>query len=205
MRSVSDSAVAVDEKAKDKTDKDETGSERRKRDLRRFLVPGLIAGLVLALCLAVTFFVLWLQTADPQSDDVRDLLAAEKPDVEQRAIEVTNLLLTYDSTNLDEVTEKMLAISTGNFKQQYEELIQVQGLGAALDQAKASSRGQILTGPDVSFTGPAEATAILNVTQTTQNKENPTGQTVKYVIRITLVETSDGGWKADSVDLLEAG
>jgi hypothetical protein len=198
---VSDSAIAVDEKTKD----EDARAERRKRDLRRFLVPGLIAGLVLALCLAATFFVLWLQTADPQAEDVRDYLAAEKPDVEQRAIEVTNLLLTYDSTNLDKVTDKMLAISTGNFKQQYEDLIRVQGLGDALNQAKASSRGQILTGPDVSFTGPAESVAILNVTQTTQNKENPAGQTVNYVIRITLVDTADGGWKADSVDLLEAG
>jgi hypothetical protein len=198
---VTDSAIAVDEKAKDQN----ATTERRKRDLRRWLVPGLIAGLVLALCLAATFFVLWLQTADPQAEDVKDFLATEKPDVEQRAIEVTNLLLTYDSTNLEEVTDKMLAISTGNFKQQYEDLIRVQGLGDALDEAKASSRGQILTGPDVSFTGPAEATAILNVTQTTQNKENPTGQTVNYVIRITLIDTADGGWKADSVDLLEAG
>jgi hypothetical protein len=199
---VTDSAIAVEEKAKGKG---EAKAERRKRDLKRFLVPGLIAGLVLALCFAATFFVLWLQTADPQPEDVSDFLAAEKPDVEQRAIEVTNLLLTYDSTNLDQVTEKMLALSTGNFKQQYEDLIRVQGLGDALDQAKASSRGQILTGPDVSFTGPAEATTILNVTQTTQNKENPSGQTVNYVIRITFVDTADGGWKADSVDLLEAG
>jgi hypothetical protein len=198
---VTDSAVAVDEKAKEQ----DARTERRKRDLRRFLVPGLIAGLVLALCLAATFFVLWLQTADPQAEDVKDFLAIEKPDVEQRAIDVTNLLLTYDSTNLEEVTDKMLAISTGNFKQQYEDLIRVQGLGEALNEAKASSRGQILTGPDVSFTGPGEATAILNVTQTTQNKENPTGQTVNYVIRITLIDTADGGWKADSVDLLEAG
>jgi hypothetical protein len=195
---VTDTAVAVDEKAKDKV-------EHEKRDLGRFLVPALIAGLVLALAIAVTFFVLWLQTADPQPEDVSDFIAAEKPAVEQRAIDVTNLLLTYDSTNLEEVTEKMLAISTGNFKQQYEDLIKVQGLGPALEHAKASSRGQILTGPDVTFSGPAEAVAILNVTQTTQNKENPTGQTVSYVIRITFVDTADGGWKADSVDLLEAG
>jgi hypothetical protein len=195
---VTDTAVAVDEKAKDKV-------EHEKRDLGRFLFPALIAGLVLALAIAVTFFVLWLQTADPQPEDVSDFIAAEKPAVEQRAIDVTNLLLTYDSTNLEEVTEKMLAISTGNFKQQYEDLIKVQGLGPALEHAKASSRGQILTGPDVTFSGPAEAVAILNVTQTTQNKENPTGQTVSYVIRITFVDTADGGWKADSVDLLEAG
>jgi hypothetical protein len=200
MQTVSDSAVVVDEKT-DKKPEEKT----ERRELKRFLVPGLIAGLVLALCLAGTFFFLWLQTADPQPDDVREFLAAETPSVEERAIQVTNLLLTYDSTNLDEVTDKMLAISTGNFKQQYEDLIEVQGLGEALGEAKASSRGQILQGPDVAFSGPSEAVAILNVTQTTQNKENPAGTTVNYVIRITLVDTSDGGWKADSVDLLEAG
>jgi hypothetical protein len=199
MQIVSDSAVAVDEK----TEKPE--EKARKRDLKRFLVPGLIAGLVVAICLAGTFFFLWLQTADPQPEDVSEFISAETPSVEERAIQVTNLLLTYDSTNLEEVTERMLALSTGNFKQQYEDLIRVQGLGAALGEAKASSRGQILQGPDVTFSGPSEATAILNVTQTTQNEENPTGTTVNYVIRITLVDTADGGWKADSVDLLEAG
>jgi hypothetical protein len=202
MPTVTDSAVAVDEKTRDK---DDAKSERHKRGLKRFLVPALIGGLVLALCIAVTFFVLWLQSADPRPEDVSDFIAAETPAVEQRAIDVTNLLLTYDSTNLDEVTEEMLSLSTGNFKQQYEDLIEVQGLGPALEKAKASSRGQILSGPDVTFSGPSEATAILNVTQTTQNKENPGGQTVNYVIRITLIDTEDGGWKADSVDLLEAG
>lgn len=202
---MSESAVVVDDKKADEKDKKKDKAERERRDLRRFVVPGLIAGLVVALAVALTFFVLWLGTADPRPEDVTDFISVETPQVEDRAIEVTNLLLTYDSTNLDQVTEKMLAISTGNFNQQYEDLIRVQGLGEALDQAQASSRGQILQGPEVSFTGPSEAVAILNVTQTTQNKENPSGQTVSYVIRITLVDTSDGGWKADSVDLLEAG
>ena len=200
MQSVSDSVATIDEKTEEKPE-----AKAKKREPKRFLVPGLIAGLVLSLCLGGTFFVLWLQTADPKPEDVREFIANETGAVEERAIAVTNLLLTYDSTNLEQVTEKMLAISTGNFAQQYEDLIRVQGLGEALDKAKASSRGQILQGPDVAFTGPAEAVAILNVTQTTQNKDNPSGTTVNYVIRITLVDTSDGGWKADAIDLLEAG
>jgi hypothetical protein len=198
------SKSALEDKETDEKS-EEQEEQRDKRNLKRFLVPALVAGIVLALCMAVTFFVLWLQTADPRPEDVRDFISAETTEVEDRAIQVTNLLLTYDSTNLDVVTKKMLAISTGNFKDQYEDLIEVQGLGPALEEARASSRGQILQGPDVAFSGPDQAVAILNVTQTTQNKENPGGQTVNYVIRITLVDTADGGWKADSVDLLEAG
>jgi hypothetical protein len=39
-------------------------------------------------------------------------------------------------------------------------------------------------------------------TQTTQSSENPTGQTIVYNLRVTLIDTSDGGWKVDGVEIL---
>lgn len=169
---------------------------------RRFLIPSLIGGVVVALSLAVTFFVLWLQTADPSADDVNQFLNSQQEAVEERSTEVAKLLFTYDSTTLDEVAERVLGLSTGNFRVEYEQLILERGLGQALENAKASSRGIILEGPDVSFIGASEAQVLFNIRQTVQNKDNPQGLSVVYVARLTLVNTEGGGWKADRIDLL---
>jgi hypothetical protein len=75
-------------------------------------------------------------------------------------------------------------------------------LGEAIERVSASSRGQILNGPEISFRSGSEALVIARVTQTTQNDENPEGNTFNYVIEITLIDTTDGGWKADRVELL---
>ena len=172
------------------------------RGSRRWVVPTLIAGLVIALSLAVTFFVLWLQTADPSAQDVEQFLSSHEAAVEERATEVAKLLFTYDSTNLDSVSEQILQLSTGNFAVEYERLIVQRGLGDALEEARASSRGIILEGPEVSFIGASEAQVIFNIRQTVQNKDNPAGVSVVYVTRLTLVNTEGGGWKADRIDLL---
>lgn len=169
---------------------------------RRVLVPALIAGLVLALALAVTFFVLWLQTADPSPRDVDEFLNSNEQAVAERSTEVAKLLFTYDSTNLDEVTERVLGLSTGNFAVEYERLIVERGLGDALETAKASSRGIIIEGPDVSFISGSEAQVLFNIRQTVQNKDNVSGVSFVYVTRLTLVNTEGGGWKADRIDLL---
>ena len=169
---------------------------------RRFLVPALIAGIVVALAVAVTFFVLWLQTADPSADDVNQFLNSQQEPVAERSTEVVKLLFTYDSTNFDEVAERVLGLSTGNFRVDYEQLIVERGLGSALKNAKASSRGIILEGPDVTFIGASEAQAIFHIRQTVQNKDNPEGLSIVYVARLTLVNTEGEGWKADRIDLL---
>jgi hypothetical protein len=124
----------------------------------------------------------------------------QRPVAERRAIEVINLLMNYDSTNIDEVADRMLQISTGNFRQDYEETFSA-GLGKAIEKVSASSRGQILNGPEISFRSGSEALAIARVTQMTQNDENPEA-TRSNVIEITLIDTTDGGWKADRVELL---
>lgn len=189
---MNDTALAVEA--------DENLDEERRP--RRLLVPLLIAGLVLMLALATTFFVLWLATADPSATDVDDYLSSHKADVEERSSEVAKLLFTYDSTTLDEVSERILGLATGNFAVEYEKLIFQRGLKDALETAKASSRGVILEGPDVSFIGANEAQVLFNIRQTVQNKDTPEGTSVVYVTRLTLVNTEGGGWKADRIELL---
>lgn len=169
---------------------------------RRLAVPLLIGGLVLALALATTFFVLWLQTADPSSSDVNDYLSSHRAAVEERSTEVAKLLFTYDSTTLDEVADRILGLSTGNFAVEYRRLIFQRGLKDALENAKASSRGVILEGPDVSFVGADEAQVLFNIRQTVQNKDTPAGTSVVYVTRLILINTEGEGWKADRIELL---
>ena len=165
-------------------------------------VPALVAGLIVSLAVAVVFGTLYL-TSDVTGAEVGGLLAEQTPAVEDQAARVANLLMNYDSTNLDEVSDQMLSIATGNFRDQYEEILTSgEGLGPALEESSASSRGQITSGPDVYFKSGSEAVAFLETTQFAQSNSNPGGSTYIYVMKITLIETSDEGWKADGVEVL---
>lgn len=169
---------------------------------RRWTTPLLAALLVFSLAAATVFGFLYLGS-DVTSDDVGAVLSEETPEVEEVAQRVANLLLNYDSTNLEEVSSQMLGVATGNFREQYEEVLSSgAGLGAALEEASASSRGSILKGPDVYFRSGSEAIALMNVTQTAQSNSNPGGSTIDYVLKITLIDTQDGGWKADRVEVI---
>lgn len=177
----------------------ESSAEPRPR--RKLLVPLLVAGLVVALSLTGVFAFLWLQGVDTSPEEVADFLSKEAPAVADTATEVATLLINYDSTNLEQRQQEILPLSVGRFRQQYEDLVS-QGLGAALEETSASSRGQILQGPDISFASPSEAVAILETTQTTQSNENPTGRTFRYVMRLTLIDTPEGGWKVNLFEVL---
>jgi hypothetical protein len=176
-------------------------ADHEARDLRRFLVPALIAGLVVALVLTGTFVFLWLQSVDTSPEEVGDYISDEAPVVADVALEVATLLSNYDAANIEERREQIIDLSVGRFRQQYEDLLS-QGLGAALEETAASSRGQILNGPDISFVSGSEATAIIETTQTVQSNDNPTGRTYRYVMQLTLIDTPDGGWKVNEFLIL---
>ena len=173
----------------------------RKRDLRRFLVPGLIAALVLSIATAATFGFLLVRESEVEPEEVGSFMAESKPQVESRVTEVVNLLTNYDATNIDQVVSRMLEITTGSFRKDYGDTFE-QGFAEAIKQASTSARGQILTGPDVSFRSPDEAVAVLRVQQTIQNNRIPEGRSYVDVMQITLINTADGGWKADRVEIL---
>lgn len=172
------------------------------RGRKRWLIPALAAVAVIGTATAITFGFLYLRD-DVAPEEVGGYLATQTPLVEERAEQVADLLVNYDSTTLEEVSDRMLEISTGNFREQYQAALGTgPGLSAALEEASASSRGSILEGPDVSFVSPSEAVAIMRLTQTAQSNSNPGGQSFVYVLKITLIDTTDGGWKADLVEVL---
>ena len=168
---------------------------------RRFLVPALIAGLVVSLALAGTFVFLWLQSVDTSTQEVSTFLSEEAPAVADTATEVATLLINYDSTNIEERRQQVIPLTIGRFREQYEDLL-AQGLGAALEETAASSRGQILQGPDVSFVSASEATAILQTTQTVQSNDNVGGRTFSYVMQLTLIRTPESDWKVNLFKIL---
>lgn len=176
-------------------------TETSSRSWRRFLVPGLIAGLVLASVLVAVFAFLWLQSVDTSQEEVGGYLSEQGPAVADTATEAVTLLMNYDATNIEQRRSEIVDLSVGRFREQYEDLLS-QGLGAALEETAASSRGQILQGPDVSFVSGSEANAILRTSQTVQSNDNPTGRTFEYVMQLTLIDTPDAGWKVNLVELL---
>ncbi len=172
---------------------------------KSYLVPGLIAAAVLSFLLAVTFFALWLQASDPSPAEterqVSQTVAAEKERIADTARQVVNILTTYDQTNADQLQDRMSAVATGSFLTRFEELFGA-GLSKAIENAAVSSRGQILSGPNVGLTSASRALAVATVTQTYQNRNTPGGFTVKYVLEIGFVKTASEGWRADAVELL---
>ncbi len=179
----------------------EIANEIAEQEPRRLLLPALIGGLVVALVLAGTFAALWLQASETSPEEVGEFLGREEAEVESVATEAINLLSNYDATNIDQVADRVLEISTGNFRKDYEETFAA-GLGGALQEVEASTRGQILSGPNISFRGASEAVAIAQVSSTVQNKEIPGGRSFEYLVEITLIDTVEGGWKADRVEIL---
>ena len=178
-----------------------TEETSEKKDLKRFLVPALIAGLVVAVALAGTFAFLWVRSAETKPDEVAAFLVEETAEVERTSTQVVTLLSNYDATNIDQVVAEMLEITTGSFRKDYQETFDA-GFGEAIKNASTSARGEIISGPDVSFRSADEAVAVVRVSQTIQNDQNPGGRTYVDVMQITLINTSDGGWKADRVEIL---
>jgi len=163
--------------------------------------PWIASALVVAVALAGVFAVLWRGASDTTPEEVDDFLSSSAGEIEDVTNEVVDLLINYDSESLEERSESILPLATGSFRQEYERLVG-EGLGEALEEAGASSEGEVVDGPEVSFVSSSEAHAVVRTRQRTQSRQNPDGVTFLYVMRITLLDMGDGGWKADDVEIL---
>lgn len=181
-------------------DYDDGGREEGPRQRGKFLVPVLAGALALAVLVAATFAILWVQSSKIEPEDINEYISDARTEVEPLAEQAVDLLMNYDSTNLEQRRSEMLAIATGEFREDYDDFTST--LGRVLREADASSRGDLVDDPRISFSSASEAVAIMRTTQTTQSSENPTGQTILYNLRVTLIDTSDGGWKVDGVEIL---
>jgi hypothetical protein len=154
-------------------------------------------GLIGALLAAALFCGLWLASRPTTPEEIDTALASEAPRAGDTAEEVIDLLLNLDASNVQEAGERVLELSTGNFREDYEELLP--GLGPAFEESGARATGEILEGPDVTFASSDEAVAVAQVTQTTTAGEDE--RTLAFALRLTLVLDGDA-WRADGFELL---
>lgn len=170
---------------------------------RRSWSPGAMAlvGAVAAAAIVVPAMLFLRRDEGPSAADVSRYLNDQTPIVQERSEEVLNLLLNYDPGTLEGVIDDVLAISTGNFREDYEEI--VGGLNDTLSEASVSSEGEILQGPQVTFASASRAVSLSSVEQTTRSGENPEGRTITHLIRLTLIRAG-AEWKADRIEILSA-
>ena len=79
-------------------------------------------------------------------DDIDRALAQEAPKAHDTAEEVIELLVNLDAESVDVGGERILELSTGDFRDDYEELLP--GLGPAFEETGAKATGEIVDGPE---------------------------------------------------------
>lgn len=157
----------------------------------------LILGLGAALVTAGLFAGLWTAERANTPQEIDRALGEEAPAVRDTAVEVVELLINVDADSIEETGERVLALSTGNFREDYEEVLP--SLGPAFEEAGATTEGAIVEGPDISFSGSNEAFAVAKVVQTSE--VHGTERTSGFTIRLALLR--DGArWRADRFEIL---
>lgn len=143
---------------------------------------------------------LFSQSSQTDPEEVARYLRERSGTVSDAATEVIGALMTYDATTVEEQKDTLEDLTTGEFATQYEELLGG-GLDEVLADTGASSEGEIVTGPDISFTSATKAISLARVVQEVSSDQNPDGRTIFYVMRVTFTETNNT-WLAEELEIL---
>ena len=147
----------------------------------------LVTSLAVALAVAVAVLAVLLAGDDGGSERIDE--------VRQAAGTFGEALLTYDYQDPDAHRDKVLALSTGSFRQEYEEAFDA-GLGPMISGAEAVSKG-VAKDVYVSELGEADAQAIVVLDIEITGIAGP--RTLRdFYVRLTFVEVK-GEWKVDQV------
>jgi Mce-associated membrane protein len=159
--------------------------ERARRRIRA-LTLGCLALFLLSVGLAVTAAVLSSQLHRDRSD--RDA-------VRSTAGRFATALLTYDYRNLEAAKKRVLALSAGKFRQEYQQAYSG-GLDVLITQTKARSEVTVthLYVSDVSH-DQAEAVVVVNQTSSGTTGTHPV---IDQYVQLSLVKVG-GQWKVDNV------
>ena len=151
--------------------------------------PALVLVTSLAVALAVAVGVLAVLLAgDGGGSDRLD-------EVRRAAGTFGEALVTYDYHDPDAHREEVLALSTGSFREEYEDAFE-QGLGDVITEVEAVSTG-VAEEVYVSELGDADALAIVVLDVDVTGVSGPRTQHDLY-IRLTFVEV-EGEWRVDQV------
>ncbi len=155
---------------------------------------------VVAVALAAVFASLWFGARGTEPEEIDNFIIEEHSAAETTASDVITAITTYDSSTIEDVRARLLELSTGSFREDYEALLEG-GLGQVLEESAIDSTGDIVDGPDVGFTSATEAIAVARVVQDVTSRDTPGGRTVFLVVRLGLI-LEDEVWKADSLKIL---
>jgi Mce-associated membrane protein len=152
------------------------------------------AALILAITLAVLFgiaaAVLGVLAADRDDGDPR------QEDVRRTAGEFAEALVTYDYRDPDVHRDAVLALSTGSFRDEYEDAFE-QGLARVITEAEATSTGTV---KDIYLSELDEERAQAIVVVDIEHTGTGGPRTLFDVyMKLTFVEV-DGDWKVDQVE-----
>ena len=154
----------------------------------RSLHIAILIGILVAAILAESVIVFRSSGGDQARDDVRDT-----------ATRFVALLTTYNATTIDRQRSQVLALATGKFRGEYEQLTG-SGFSATLKERQADSKGSAVR-VAVQDVGDDTATVLALVQVTTTNKDLKTPRVENNLLELSLVETSKG-WKIDAVTIL---
>jgi Mce-associated membrane protein len=122
-------------------------------------------------------------------------------DVEEVAGRFATALLTYDHEHLDDAKRRVLALSTGKFRREYEQAFTA-GLDVLIRETKATSSGTVT---DVFVGGVEQDTAsAIVVANAVSEGTAGTRRSVASYIQLELVRVS-GAWRVDGVTNLNFG
>jgi hypothetical protein len=165
---------------------------------------GLVVLCLVALAVAIAFGLLWASERGVDPKEVTDVLQEQVEPVSERSVTLVELLMDYEVGTVEERSDQLLALSTGEFRDQYETLLSG-GLGKALSKAETTARARIVDGPDVSFTSSTEADAVMRVIQTAKKKGALIPRRIFYVVRFHMQNVSPDDtpdWRAARLDIL---
>lgn len=157
---------------------------------RLVLLASALFGLSVGLAILAAFLANRLDAEQDRGDDIRAV-----------AGQFTAALLTYDFEQLDASKDRVLDLSTGNFKRQYEQAF-TGGLDVLLKETKARSEATVT---DVYLGEVADhtATAIV-VADALAEGTAGSRRTISSYIQLELVKVG-GRWRVDGVTNLNFG
>ena len=109
-------------------------------------------------------------------------------------------ITNFDAQTFEEVQDDLLPLTTGSFRDDYQELLDA-GLSEALLQGAIESSGEIVDGPFIGMASSDRASAVARVVQEVNSRNTPGGRTVFMVLRLDLIKEGNR-WKADSLEVL---
>ncbi|QXC61958.1 hypothetical protein KSP35_03825 [Aquihabitans sp. G128] len=162
-------------------------------------LPWLLA--LLGLIGTVGFAIAWHEASDGSGAPPTASVEGESADMVAGSKAFSQALTNFDGATIDRDFDKIVALSTGEFRGQADEFFSSK-VRKQLKEAQASSRGEVRSAYVQSFDGD-RGTVFVVLDQTIANNQSPKPKADTLRMQLTMVRVQ-GRWKASLVDVLTA-